>query len=477
MPVIITDYTWRQTAEEIIISVPIKGSPKNIDVFAIDNYLKISYPPFILELFLWKNIIEEESQCILSESLATLTLKKCEIEEEWPSLIEDNLSKEKKHEYRSRALEHARLAAEKREEDKKRKYRDLGRQAVREQIELDSKVLNKINATRDSHRREAMDEFENWRKNSEKKIFCDEKAVEQENRKSYKAPLKWFKSESDDSRSTESQSLQAIEIDNKETDKKSTSVNEEKNSLDNERSSSPIKQLDKQNRILDTSYKEREADSKRGKEIIDKLLTGKYRINKKNNIFDKSDVSIPAPRESGKVTVTFSERVFPTPARESYYLEEQEWLEKQAEARRKCGFISEDLRVEEQDPQWLKDKGDEFFKVGNYLAAISAYTHGIKLSDKMSSLYANRAAAQYALGNYQRCAEDCSKALELMEPKCEGNRESRARCHARFGAALCKLSAPQHGIPELEAALKLAPDNETIKRDLEAARKFFQLAN
>lgn len=91
-----------------------------------------------------------------------------------------------------------------------------------------------------------------------------------------------------------------------------------------ERSPSPIKQLDKQNRILDTSYKEREADSKRGKEIIDKLLTGKYRINKKKQIFDKSDVSIPAPREPGKITVTFSERVFPTPARESYYLEEQE---------------------------------------------------------------------------------------------------------------------------------------------------------
>lgn len=44
MPVIIiTDYTWRQTTEEIIISVPIKGSPKNIDVFAIDNYLKVCH--------------------------------------------------------------------------------------------------------------------------------------------------------------------------------------------------------------------------------------------------------------------------------------------------------------------------------------------------------------------------------------------------------------------------------------------------
>lgn len=117
----------------------------------------------------------------------------------------------------------------------------------------------------------------------------------------------------------------------------------------------------------------------------------------------------------------------------------------------------------------------EFFKAGNYLGAISAYSHGIKISNKMASLYVNRSAAHYALGNYHRCVEDCSKALQLIEPKCEANRESRARCHARQGAALCKLSAPQHGIPELEAALKLVPDNDSIKRDLFVAKQYYNI--
>lgn len=62
-----------------------------------------------------------------------------------------------------------------------------------------------------------------------------------------------------------------------------------------------------------------------------------------------------------------------------------------------------------------------------------------------------------------------------MEPKCESNRVSRARCHARRGAALCKLSAPQHGIPELEAALKVDPKNESIKHDLLAAKQYFNI--
>jgi hypothetical protein len=62
-----------------------------------------------------------------------------------------------------------------------------------------------------------------------------------------------------------------------------------------------------------------------------------------------------------------------------------------------------------------------------------------------------------------------------MEPKCESNRVSRARCHAHRGAALCKLFAPQHGIPELETALELDPNNESIKNDLYAASQYFDI--
>lgn len=62
-----------------------------------------------------------------------------------------------------------------------------------------------------------------------------------------------------------------------------------------------------------------------------------------------------------------------------------------------------------------------------------------------------------------------------MVPKCEGNRESRARCHARLGAALCMLSALQHGIGELEEALQLLPNNLTIKNDLYKAKRILNV--
>lgn len=56
--------------------------------------------------------------------------------------------------------------------------------------------------------------------------------------------------------------------------------------------------------------------------LIDRILKGRY--PKINQIFDEPTKAIPLPRKSGTINVTFSERAFPTPARESSFAEEQE---------------------------------------------------------------------------------------------------------------------------------------------------------
>ncbi|KAF7399627.1 hypothetical protein HZH68_008219 [Vespula germanica] len=521
MPIIIIkDYTWRETVDYVIIYVPFKSRPKKVDFLVIDNYLKASCPPFLLELFLWANIIEEESTCTLDEDKVIFSLRKANVSLKWPKLELDDLDKDTKRNYRNRAIERIQKVTEERQKAQSEKRQYLKKEAVKAQIDLDTAVLNKISAMRDSHRKEAMEALEDWRSKAEIPVLKYEQGITQENRKAYKPPLKWFKdditgmvknrpmtdqeifvndakgcSEGRNGRELEWKEPEGKELFHKyefprkedgsieSNTKVNDTTNEDELNVIQERNISTDSESDSDHESYDKSIKDkilRKSSSlknvrTRGQELIDRILSGKPR--KLNQIFDEPNKAVPLPRKNGTINITFSERTFPTPARESHLIEEQEWLEKQAEARRKTGFVAEDLRPEERDPQWLKDKGDELFKAGNYLGAISAYSLGIKISDKMASLYVNRSAAHYALENYYRCTEDCSKALELMQPKCEANRESRARCHARQGAALCKLSAPQHGIPELEAAIKLAPDNESIKRDLLVAKQYFNIKN
>lgn len=39
--IIIKDFSWRQTSEFVILNVPLKGHPKKVDLFIIDNYVKV----------------------------------------------------------------------------------------------------------------------------------------------------------------------------------------------------------------------------------------------------------------------------------------------------------------------------------------------------------------------------------------------------------------------------------------------------
>lgn len=62
--------------------------------------------------------------------------------------------------------------------------------------------------------------------------------------------------------------------------------------------------------------------------------------------------------------------------------------------------------------------------------------------------------------------EDCSAALDLMVPACEGNRRSRAKCIARRAAALARSGYLNKAIDEMKAASKLLPTDEKIKKDI-----------
>lgn len=117
-----------------------------------------------------------------------------------------------------------------------------------------------------------------------------------------------------------------------------------------------------------------------------------------------AEKSLPSIRSFNKIEVTFSERRFVTPKRESQDYAEQEWCTKQHEyMKNTIGFCDEDLNDDERDPIWLLNKGNEFYANKNYLAAVSAFSSGLSIASESPSLYLARANAHFALANYKRC--------------------------------------------------------------------------
>ncbi|XP_035520669.1 dynein assembly factor 4, axonemal [Morone saxatilis] len=216
---------------------------------------------------------------------------------------------------------------------------------------------------------------------------------------------------------------------------------------------------------------------KRTNKVWDHLM---ITTNQRGNRDAKSkikQVDLPAPRLVGNIQVSFTPRVFPTALRESRVPEEAEWLKKQAEARRAVNADVEelkDLKEEERNPDWLKDKGDKCFAAGDYLGAVNAYNLAIRLNRKIPALYSNRAACHLKLRNLHKAIEDSSQALDLLTPPVAANAAARIRAHVRRGSAFCQLQLYAEGLQDYQAALKIVPSNKALQADVQRIRDMIQ---
>ncbi|CAF4925923.1 unnamed protein product [Pieris macdunnoughi] len=410
MPILVKDFTWSQTTNAINIRIPLDPVYREaVDIFTTDKYIKAHFRPYLFEMFLLYEVNSEKSKCTVQDDLIVFDLIKKE-QVDW-EVLEKLLTKDEKAKLRAEMLAECQEKAKKESEERAIRKSQLDRFTVQQAMEIDTKQHTLMDSRRDDERNKAMNELEKWRSKTTTETYNDFQSMDAIT----------------DSNSTSSVKIVELPDDEPEIKAKIT----ERKTISKTPVKTPVR----------SEYVE-----KRKQEIGNRVL--------------------PNLRQSGLVEIKHTPRSFPTPSRESTAQEEEAWLRNITHARRATGFVSEDLRPEEQDPQWCKEKGDEFFRNGNFLGAISAYTHGITLSDKLPSLYSNRAATHFALGNFNKCVTDCSTALDLMKPACEGNRRSRAKCIARRAAGLARIGLLNKAIDEMKAAAKLLPDDENIKKDI-----------
>jgi hypothetical protein len=81
-------YTWSETPNTVEIVIPLKGvSSKQLDVFLAETIVKVSYPPFLLDLNLLKSIEYNQGCANRKDGILYLELIKKERGVMWGTLI------------------------------------------------------------------------------------------------------------------------------------------------------------------------------------------------------------------------------------------------------------------------------------------------------------------------------------------------------------------------------------------------------
>ncbi|XWS13700.1 hypothetical protein CRYUN_Cryun36dG0060300 [Craigia yunnanensis] len=113
----------------------------------------------------------------------------------------------------------------------------------------------------------------------------------------------------------------------------------------------------------------------------------------------------------------------------------------------------------------LKDKGNEFFKAGNYLKAAALYTQAIKQDPSNPTLYSNRAAAFLNLVKLNKAPTDAETTITL-NPKWE-------KGYFRKGCILEAMEQYDDALAAFQIALQYNPQSVEVSRKI---KRLSQLA-
>ncbi|NWX88884.1 RPAP3 protein, partial [Nothoprocta pentlandii] len=122
------------------------------------------------------------------------------------------------------------------------------------------------------------------------------------------------------------------------------------------------------------------------------------------------------------------------------------------------------IRIDTEKALTEKEKGNKYFKQGNFDEAIKCYTRGMHFDPYNPVLPTNRASAFYRMKKYSVAESDCNLALALDK--------NYTKAYARRGAARFALKNLQGAKEDYEKVLELDANNFDAKNEL---KKIYQV--
>lgn len=169
---------------------------------------------------------------------------------------------------------------------------------------------------------------------------------------------------------------------------------------------------------------------------------GKKMIEKLGNLYP----DIPTRQTAPPVKISFTPRILRSAARQ----------DKDAEIMKKFEIWKRKNKPDrlEENPTWIKQKGDKFFEREDYLAAINAYTAALNIDPDFLLCYANRAACYLKRSEFSKCIDDCNRFLITKPDETSASSQDREKILKATIKVLARRGTAYFNIGEREKAIR-----------------------
>ena len=439
------NYDWNETNESITIIFPLlyKIDKKKFDYTITDSYIKLNL--YQMKQFhfidLMGEINPDSSQIILEENKIIFNLIKKE-NSLWKKL-ESNLSKDELKERRKKANERLEENIKKKRELAENKKKEFEKFVVEKSIKID-----------DNFREELRNKKEEEKTNAEKDLY---KFVERIDNNNNKINEEENEDEDDDKNINNNNDINNInqkieeeknneEIDDKDNTKDTNTIKYklEKDPYENNKELEKEKEKEKNIKPIKHSI-----ESRRNQIFFDELDTKSKKSKTKdiNNNTEEQPLKIESPmvastnfqntiqalldkkekdsekeknpqpenpsniRKQETIKVNLTKKLIPTfSARES--LAKEPPYPKSKKYVPEKNYLGQE--IDEKNPIWAKQRGDNFYNNKDYSSAINAYNNALDLDPYFHKVLINRGTCYMCLGQFDQALNDFYRAIDLI---------------------------------------------------------------
>ena len=480
------NYDWNETNTSVTITFPLlyKIDKKKFDYTITDSYIKLNLHQMKQFHFidLMNEVDTDSSQIILEENKIIFNLVKKE-NVLWKKL-ESNLPKEE--------LKERRKKADERLEEKIKKKREL---AENKKKEFEKFVVDKSIKIDDEFREELRNKKQEEKINAEKDLykFVDKidnnKIEEEENEDEDDSNINTNTNNNINQQIEEEKNNEIIKeeenINNKNETKDNTQIKhslekdpyeEENKKQKEEKDAKPIKHSieSRRNQIFSDELEKKPKKEKFNKEAPLKIESPMVASNNFQNtlqaLLDKKEKEEekeknPPPqqqsdiRKQETIKVNLTKKLIPTfSARES--LSKEPPYPKSKKYVPEKNYLGQE--IDEKNPIWAKQRGDNFYNNKDYSSAINAYNNALDLDPYFHKVLINRGTCYMCLGQFDQALNDFYKAIDLID-----NIDKKERSDAFYDRinvkALSKIYAIHALRQEYQKALDVINDKLLLK--------------